>query len=195
MLPAVLEGPAGDVAYHVPHEDDLFKGLRELERSTGSFHCFRLSDRIYIWPKPGGAIPSAVDLSHAGTITASDIPSRALAHAVREAAADFMVGEPHNFERLRGRPVDPVRLFRRRRNLAAGAPKCYLFFAVRVIDERDLRRTQDLALTARVWFEGCGLYCYGKDTTGAAYEKKPVHPSIELDRVLAEVCTALRLLA
>jgi hypothetical protein len=121
VLPAALEGPPSDAAYYVPHDDDLFKSLRELERSTGSFHCFRLSDRIYIWPKRGGAIPSTVDLSRAGTITASDIPPRALAHAVREAATDFMVSEPHGFERLRGRTFDPVRLFRRRRNLASGA--------------------------------------------------------------------------
>jgi hypothetical protein len=78
--------------------------------------------------------------------------------------------------------------------LRATPPKCYLFFAVRVVDDRDLRRTQDLALTARVWFDGCGLYCYGRDRAGTAYEKKPVHASIELDRVLAEVCTVLRLL-
>jgi hypothetical protein len=73
-------------------------------------------------------------------------------------------------------------------------PKCYLFFACRVTDDNDLRRTQDLALTAKVWFDACGLYCYGKDSEGTAYERKRVHPSIELDRVLAEVCTALRLL-
>lgn len=73
-------------------------------------------------------------------------------------------------------------------------PTCYLFFACRVRDEKDLRRTQDLAQTATVWFDGVGLYCYGKDKKGTAYEAKPVHTTLELDRVLSQVCTALRLL-
>lgn len=73
-------------------------------------------------------------------------------------------------------------------------PTCYLFFACRVRDDADLQRTQDLAQTATVWFEAVGLYCYGKNKKGTTYEPKRVHPTLELDRVLSQVCTALRLL-
>jgi hypothetical protein len=73
-------------------------------------------------------------------------------------------------------------------------PKCYLFFAVRVRDDADLRRTQGLAQTATVWFDGVGLYCYGKNTAGTAYEARNVHATLQLDRVLSQVCTSLRLL-
>ena len=71
-------------------------------------------------------------------------------------------------------------------------PASYLFFACRVRDDQDLRRAQDLAQTATVWFDGVGLCCYGKVRTGDAYEPKPVHATLELDRVLSHVCTALR---
>lgn len=72
-------------------------------------------------------------------------------------------------------------------------PKCYLFFACRVCDDGDLARTQNLAQTATVWFDGVGLYCYGKNKAGSAYEARKVHPTLALDRVLSHVCTALRL--
>lgn len=71
-------------------------------------------------------------------------------------------------------------------------PACYLFFACRVRDDQDLRRAQDLAQTATVWFDGVGLYCYGKSPTGDSYAARGVHPTPELDRVLSQVCTALR---
>ncbi len=74
-------------------------------------------------------------------------------------------------------------------------PKCYLFLACRVVDDNDLRRTENLARTASVWFNGCGLYCYGPNARGNAYEPRKVHPTLELDRVLSEVCTALRLVS
>jgi hypothetical protein len=73
-------------------------------------------------------------------------------------------------------------------------PKCYLFFACRVVDDNDLKRTQSLAQTATVWFDGVGLCCYGKNRGGTAYEPKGVHPTLQLDRVLSQVCTVLRLL-
>jgi hypothetical protein len=76
--------------------------------------------------------------------------------------------------------------------LRAAPPKCYLFLAVRIVDERDLSRAVDLAHTATVWFDACGLYCYGKDGSGTGYEAKKVHTTLELDRVLSNVCTVLR---
>lgn len=75
-------------------------------------------------------------------------------------------------------------------------PRCYMFMAVRVRDDADLARTIAFGHTAATWFDGCGLYCYGWDKTHTAYEPKAVGvTSLELDRVLSQVCTALRNLA
>lgn len=71
-------------------------------------------------------------------------------------------------------------------------PASYLFFACRVRDDSDLRRTQEFAQLASSWFDGVGLYCYGRNPQGTGYEAKTVTTNIELDRVLSQVCTALR---
>ena len=117
LLPVVLNATAGEVLYHLPHTDELFDQLRQLEQLEDSFHFLRRDDRIYLWAKPGKTIPAAVSLTRAATIAASAAPSRVLAHAVREAAADCLTSDQHGFERLHGAFFDPVRLFRRRKNL------------------------------------------------------------------------------
>jgi hypothetical protein len=71
-------------------------------------------------------------------------------------------------------------------------PRCYMLMAVRVRDDRDLARTIKFGDVAAQWFDGCGLFCFGWDAAQAAYEAKPVPTHLELDRVLAGVCTALR---
>ncbi|MET0603523.1 MAG: hypothetical protein ABW167_16165 [Baekduia sp.] len=77
--------------------------------------------------------------------------------------------------------------------LRATDPQCYLFLSVRVRDDSDLRATERFAHIATTWFDGVGLCAYGWDETHAAYEvKKLSAPNIELDRVLAQVCTTLR---
>ncbi len=74
-------------------------------------------------------------------------------------------------------------------------PRCYMFMTVRARDARDLQATVRFARIAATWFDGCGLYCYGWDATRTAYEAKPIEDTVlELDRVLAQVCTALRTL-
>jgi hypothetical protein len=77
--------------------------------------------------------------------------------------------------------------------LTSAPPRCYLFLAVRVRDEADLKRSIDFGHTAATWFDACGLYCYGWDKDHENYEAKLVGAtSLELDRVLSNVCTALR---
>lgn len=72
-------------------------------------------------------------------------------------------------------------------------PRCYMFMTVRVRDERDLQATIRFGRIAATWFDACGLYCYGWNDARDAYEAKSVEDtSLELDRVLAQVCTALR---
>lgn len=39
------------------------------------------------------------------------------------------------------------------------APLCFLFLAVRTIDEVDLKRTVGYGHVASAWFDGCGVYC------------------------------------
>lgn len=79
--------------------------------------------------------------------------------------------------------------------IKSAPPRCYMFLAVRVRDEADFRGTIKFAHIAATWFDACGLYAYGWNVDRSAYEAKPVDTtSLELDRVLANVCTALRAL-
>jgi hypothetical protein len=119
VLPVVVDDQMSDAVFHLPHSDGVFEKLRESQGQDGSFNFLRHDDRIYVWPKPGQAVPASVDLSRAATVLAASVPTRVLAHAIREAAVDRLTGPQHGFERLRGYIFDPVRLFRRRRNLAA----------------------------------------------------------------------------
>jgi hypothetical protein len=74
-------------------------------------------------------------------------------------------------------------------------PRCYMFIATRVRDDADLRATIGFGHTAATWFDECGLYCYGWNATHTAYEAKALGvTSLELDRVLSNVCTALRVM-
>jgi hypothetical protein len=76
--------------------------------------------------------------------------------------------------------------------LRAALPRCYMFLSVRVVSDKDLQRTIHFANIANQWFDGCGLYSYGWNEKRTAYERKAVGSHLELDRVLAQVCTALR---
>jgi hypothetical protein len=77
--------------------------------------------------------------------------------------------------------------------LRSAPPRCLLFLAVRVRDEGDLKKSIEFGHIASTWFDACGLYCYGWDSARQRYETKPVGAtSLELDRVLSNVCTALR---
>ncbi len=75
------------------------------------------------------------------------------------------------------------------------SPLCFMFLAVRTIDAVDLKRTIDYGHVASVWFDGCGVYCYGWNENKDAYVARDIGAAnIELDRVLSQVCTALRTL-
>lgn len=76
--------------------------------------------------------------------------------------------------------------------LRSALPRCYLFLSVRVVNDMDLKRVIRFGNIGNQWFDGCGLYCYGWNPAHTAYERRPVEPHLELDRVLAQVCTSLR---
>jgi hypothetical protein len=79
--------------------------------------------------------------------------------------------------------------------LKSTSPLSYMFLSVRVTDAQDLTRAINFGHVASVWFNRCGLFCYGWNPERTAYEAKPVPAVLELDRVFAHVCTALRGLA
>lgn len=76
--------------------------------------------------------------------------------------------------------------------LRSSPPRSYIFLSVRVRDQADLASSINFGHIASVWFDRCGLYCYGWDQSRSRYESKAVPVTLELDRVLASVCTALR---
>ncbi|HTW42322.1 MAG TPA: hypothetical protein VMD79_08400 [Solirubrobacteraceae bacterium] len=73
-------------------------------------------------------------------------------------------------------------------------PHNWLFLSVRVRNQTDLEKTVDFAHIASRWFEACGLFAYGHENWDLTkpYEVKRVPTTVELDRVLAGVCVALR---
>jgi hypothetical protein len=77
--------------------------------------------------------------------------------------------------------------------MRTASPRCFMFIATRVRDAADLAATIAFGHVAATWFDACGMYCYGWNDAHTAYEAKPIGvTSLELDRVLAQVCTALR---
>lgn len=79
--------------------------------------------------------------------------------------------------------------------LKSAPPRCYLFLAVRVVDANDLKKAVELAIVGTAWFDGCGLFCYGKNKAGNGYEAKLLpHTTIELDVVLSDTISALKVM-
>lgn len=77
--------------------------------------------------------------------------------------------------------------------LKSAPPQCYILMAVRVRDAADLANTIRFGRIAAQWFDACGLYCYGWNQGKTAYEAKAINDtSLELDRVLSQICTQLR---
>jgi hypothetical protein len=72
------------------------------------------------------------------------------------------------------------------------APLTCMFITSRVVDDGDRARVEHFGRIAAVWFDYCGIYCYGTDAASSGYEHKGVHATLELDRVLSQVSTALR---
>lgn len=123
MLPVVFPTEIQhDVAYSLPYTQEAWEPLRERARGGKEFHITRHLPKglIYLWPHSGESMPDDLDLSKASTHLASTLPSGVVAYAVREAVVDRLM-DHMQFERV-GRTIEgQVRLFRRRRNLAAEA--------------------------------------------------------------------------
>lgn len=77
--------------------------------------------------------------------------------------------------------------------MRSAPPKCYMLLAVRVRDDADLDKTVGFAHIAATWFDRCGLYAYGLNGARDGYEAKRVRDTtLQMDRVLASICTTLR---
>lgn len=76
--------------------------------------------------------------------------------------------------------------------LRISKPLCFLFLAVRIVNERDLVQTIQFANTANQILDGVGLVAFEPNSEETAYRTLAVPPQIELDRVLLRVATALR---
>jgi hypothetical protein len=76
--------------------------------------------------------------------------------------------------------------------LRSSKPLCFLFLAVRVVSDGDLRNTIQFANTANQILDGVGLVAYEPNPAETGYSALAMPPQIELDRVLLRVATALR---
>jgi hypothetical protein len=73
-------------------------------------------------------------------------------------------------------------------------PQCYLFLAIRVVDNKDFERTLFFANAANQMMDAVGLVAYMPNASGDGYQVMKVPTHLELDRMLSRVCTALRVL-
>jgi len=78
--------------------------------------------------------------------------------------------------------------------LRRSKPLSFFFMAIRVIDDNDLQRTIHFANAANQMMDGVGLVAFKPDMTTNSYAPQRVPPHVELDRILARVCTTLRAL-
>lgn len=76
--------------------------------------------------------------------------------------------------------------------LRASKPLSFLFMAIRIIDKNDLDRTIYFANAAAQMMDGVGVVAYQANPKHDGYVACKVDPHLELDRVLARVCTSLR---
>jgi hypothetical protein len=76
--------------------------------------------------------------------------------------------------------------------LRRSKPLSFFFMAIRVVDANDLNRTIHFANAANQMMDGVGLVAYLPAPSKGLYVAQRVPPHLELDRVLARVCTALR---
>ena len=117
VLPAVLADTERANVLVAPRDDDRDAALRELAGYRVAFSLFYLGPQTYIWPLPGGSLPPLqAEWVMAGV---EALPPQVVGHALREGAVRKLEGA--GFERLPGAFDSPVRFFRRKVNLAAGA--------------------------------------------------------------------------
>jgi hypothetical protein len=76
--------------------------------------------------------------------------------------------------------------------LRKSKPLSFMFMAVRVVDDADLRRTIDQTDAANQMMDGVGLMAYSPARGRKKYLARKIPRHLGLDVVLTRVCTALR---
>jgi hypothetical protein len=76
--------------------------------------------------------------------------------------------------------------------LRKSKPLSFMFMAVRVVDDADLRRTIDQTNAANQMMDGVGLVAYSPQPDKKRYALCKVPRHLDLDAVLTRVCTALK---
>jgi len=79
--------------------------------------------------------------------------------------------------------------------LKRSKPLSFLFLAIRVVDDNDLKQTLSFADAANQLMDGVGVVAYRRRPDGDGYLVCKVPTHLELDRIMSRVCTALRGLA
>jgi hypothetical protein len=121
VLPVVFpKTTTPETVHHVARTPEREKELREMSGDGTRFHVYSSYDRIYLWPHSGSPLPDEVDLSQATAVLPEALPPEVVAFAAREAVVDRLI-DRDGFEKLPGSFKAPVRLFRRKHNLAARA--------------------------------------------------------------------------
>jgi hypothetical protein len=121
VLPVVFpKATTPETVHHVARTPEREQELRQMSGEGTRFHVYSSYDRVYLWPHSGSPLPDEVDLSQATAVLPEALPPEVVAFAAREAVVDRLI-DRDGFEKLPGSFKAPVRLFRRKHNLAARA--------------------------------------------------------------------------
>jgi hypothetical protein len=118
VLPAELDvGSSAETVRRLERRSAGEEKLRGLgDEARRAFRIYSYAAFTYVWPRRGWPLPEALQAVETEQVPITDLPAAVTAFAVREAIADHLLLA--GFERLPSSLVRPVRLFRRRRNLA-----------------------------------------------------------------------------
>jgi len=118
VLPAELDvGSSAEMVRRLERRSAGEEKLRGLgDEARRAFRIYSYAGFTYVWPRRGWPLPEALQAVETEQAPITDLPAAVTAFAVREAIADHLLLA--GFERLPSSLVRPVRLFRRRRNLA-----------------------------------------------------------------------------
>ena len=120
IVPIELEGTTSIGAVRRLGRDQQSETqLRAIRGNRRRFLTHSWQDGFYIWPLPGGTLPSTELLRSAEAIAFDRVPPETVAFACREAAARRLEDEEFGFSRTPFRVAAPARLYRKKRNLAS----------------------------------------------------------------------------
>jgi hypothetical protein len=117
-LPAELDvGSEAETVHRLERRSAGEEKLRGLgDEAHRAFRIYSYAAFTYVWPRRGWPLPEALQAAETEQVRITNLPAAVTAFAVREAIADHLLLA--GFERLPSSLVRPVRLFRRRKNLA-----------------------------------------------------------------------------